>query len=81
MARHFGILIPSTNTTCEAEFSRLGPDLQAHAARLGKGGDTPFSPSIKADVTYHRRCSATPGSKLLRSRRPRPACSPTITTR
>jgi maleate isomerase len=55
MARHFGILIPSTNTTCEAEFSRLGPDLQAHAARLGKGGDTPFSPSIEADVTYQSK--------------------------
>lgn len=55
MARHFGILIPSTNTTCEAEFGRLGPDLQAHAARLGKGGDTPFSPSLDADVAYQSK--------------------------
>lgn len=55
MARHFGILIPSTNTTCEVEFGRLGPDLQAHAARLGKGGDTPFSPSLDADVAYQSK--------------------------
>ncbi len=55
MVRHFGILIPSTNTTCEAEFKRLGPDLQAHAARLGKGGNTPFSPSLDADVAYQSK--------------------------
>jgi maleate isomerase len=55
MARHFGILIPSTNTTCEVEFGRLGPALQAHTARLGKGGDTPFSPSLDADVAYQAK--------------------------
>ncbi|MFM9850194.1 MAG: hypothetical protein ACKVP3_23940 [Hyphomicrobiaceae bacterium] len=55
MARHFGILIPSTNTTCEVEFGRLGPDLQAHAARLGKGGNTPFSPSLDEDVAYQSK--------------------------
>jgi maleate isomerase len=48
--RHFGILVPSTNTTCEIEFCRLPPDLQVHTARLGKGGNTPFSPSLDADV-------------------------------
>jgi len=30
MPRHFGILIPSTNTTCEIEFCRLAPGLQVH---------------------------------------------------
>lgn len=55
MPRHFGILIPSTNTTCEIEFSRLAPELQVHTARLGKDGKTPFSPSLEADVTYQAK--------------------------
>ena len=55
MPRHFGILIPSTNTTCEIEFGRLPLDLQAHTARLGKAGSTPFSPSKDADVVYQSK--------------------------
>jgi maleate isomerase len=55
MPRHFGILVPSTNTTCEIEFCRLSPDLQVHTARLGKGGKTPFSPSLDADVAYQSK--------------------------
>jgi maleate isomerase len=55
MPRHFGILVPSTNTTCEIELGRLPPDLQVHTARLGKGGDTPFSPSLDADVVYQSK--------------------------
>jgi maleate isomerase len=55
MPRHFGILVPSTNTTCEIEFCRLPPHLQVHTARLGKGGNTPFSPSLDADVAYQSR--------------------------
>lgn len=55
MPRHFGILIPSTNTTCEIELGRLPADLQAHTARLGKGGDPPFSPSLDADVAYQSK--------------------------
>ncbi|HMJ99980.1 MAG TPA: hypothetical protein VK552_11755, partial [Reyranella sp.] len=55
MPRHFGILIPSTNTTCEIEFCRLPAELQVHAGRLGKGGNTPFSPSIDADVAYQAK--------------------------
>ena len=61
MPRHFGMLVPSTNTTCEIEFRRLPPDLQVHTARLGKGGDSPFSPSLDGDVAYQ--------SKLLGSAR------------
>src|SRR5436190_18923873 len=53
--RHFGILVPSTNTTCEIEFCRLPPELQVHTARLGKGGKTPFSPSLDADVAYQSK--------------------------
>jgi maleate isomerase len=61
MPRHFGMLVPSTNTTCEIEFRRLPPDLQVHTARLGKNGNTPFCPSLDADVAYQ--------SKLLGSAR------------
>ena len=46
MPRHFGMLVPSTNTTCEIEFCRLPAELQVHTGRLGKGGNTPFSPSL-----------------------------------
>src|ERR1051325_5322635 len=55
MPRHFGILVPSTNTTCEIEYCRLPPELQVHTGRLGKGGDTPFSPSLDADVAYQSK--------------------------
>lgn len=53
MTRHFGVLIPSTNTTVETEYTRLlPPSLQAHYARLGKAGDTPFLPSRDEDLSY-----------------------------
>lgn len=55
MPRHFGMLIPSTNTTCEIEFGHLPPDLQVHTARLGKDGATPFHPSRDADVIYQSK--------------------------
>lgn len=58
--RHFGVLIPSTNTTVEIEYTRLLPDdLQVHIGRLGKGGDTPFSPSLDADVAYQAKLLGT----------------------
>ena len=52
MPRHFGILVPSTNTTCEIEFCRLAPDLQVHTGRVGKASKIPFSPGLDADVAY-----------------------------
>ena len=56
MTRHFGALIPSTNTTVEIEYTRLlPPSLQAHYARLGKAGDTPFSPSQDTDLAYQSK--------------------------
>jgi len=56
MTYHFGVLIPSTNTTVEIEYSRLLPEsLQAHYARLGKDGAMPFSPSLVADVIYQSK--------------------------
>lgn len=53
--RHFGLLVPSTNTTCEIELGRLPGGLQLHTARLGKGGASPFSPSLDADVAYQSK--------------------------
>jgi maleate cis-trans isomerase len=56
MPRHFGILVPSTNTTCEIEFCRFAPELQVHTGRLGKGGgNTAFAPSKDEDVTYQAK--------------------------
>ncbi|WP_089936105.1 hypothetical protein [Candidatus Entotheonella palauensis] len=56
MIRHFGALIPSTNTTVEIEYNRLLPaTLQVHVGRLGKGANTPFSPSLDADIEYQAR--------------------------
>jgi maleate isomerase len=55
MPRHFGILVPSTNITCEVEFCSLPPYLQVHTARLGKDGIEPFSPSLDADVAYQAK--------------------------
>jgi maleate isomerase len=49
--RHFGVLIPSTNTTVEIEYTRhLPATLQFHVGRCGKGGNTPFFPSLDEDV-------------------------------
>ena len=45
----------STHTTCEIELCRLPPELQVHTARLGKGGNTPFSPSLDADLVYQSK--------------------------
>jgi maleate cis-trans isomerase len=60
MMRHFGVLIPSTNTTVEIEYSRLLPaDLQVHVARLGKGGASAFAPSNDADIDYQSRLLGT----------------------
>ena len=51
--RHFGVLIPSTNTTVEIEYTRLlPPSLQAHYARLGKSQNVAFEPSLDEDLKY-----------------------------
>ena len=44
MTRHFGVLIPSTNTTVEIECRLLPMTYQAHVGRLKSGGGS-FSPS------------------------------------
>ena len=64
MPRHFGVLIPATNTTAEIEYTRhLPPDWQAHYARVAtsSANKTPFSPPREEDVDYQ--------SKLLGSAR------------
>ena len=60
--RHFGVLIPSTNTTGEIEFSRLlPPEWQAHYARLATSSvnRTPFSPPKDEDVDYQAKLLGT----------------------
>ena len=60
MIRHFGVLIPSTNTTVEIEYNRLlPPTLQVHVGRLGKASNTPFLPSLDQDVEYQARMLGT----------------------
>lgn len=67
MSRHFGVLVPSTNTTCEIEFTRLlPPEYQAHFARLmsRRPGQT-FSPSREEDIDYQSRLLGTAKVELL----------------
>src|ERR1700724_1423480 len=60
MPRHFGVLIPSTNTTVEIEYNRLLPaDYQAHVGRLKSSGGTPFVPSIGAGGDYQAELVGT----------------------
>ena len=60
MAHHFGVLIPSTNTTVEIEYNRLlPPTLQAHVGRLLTSGAGPFAPSKDEDVDYQARLLGT----------------------
>src|SRR5215472_11637920 len=56
MIRHFGVLIPSTNTTVEMECRLLPPAYQAHIGRLmtSRPGQT-FSPSRDEDIDYQSR--------------------------
>ena len=60
MTHHFGVLIPSTNTTVEIEYNRLlPPTLQAHVGRLLSSGGGPFSPSQDADIEYQAKLLGT----------------------
>ena len=59
MNHHFGVLIPSTNTTVEIEYSRLlPPTLQAHVGRLKSSGTGPFAPASMPMWIIRRGCSA-----------------------
>ena len=62
MTRHFGVLIPATNTTAEFEYTRhLPPDWQAHYARVATSSvnRTPFSPPRDEDVDYQAKLLGT----------------------
>src|SRR5215469_1588172 len=59
MTHHFGVLIPSTNTTCEIEYCRLPASLQVHIGRLGKGDGGTFSPSKDEDIEYQAKLLGT----------------------
>ena len=60
MTRHFGVLIPSTNTTVEAELARLPAAYQAHFGRLlSSTPGSPFSPSRDEDVDYQSKLLGT----------------------
>jgi maleate cis-trans isomerase len=61
MTRHFGVLIPSTNTTAELEYNRLlPPQWQAHFGRLRSSTPgQPFAPPRDEDVAYQARLLGT----------------------
>jgi maleate isomerase len=60
MTHHFGVLIPSTNTTVETELSRLPSGYQAHFGRLlSSTPGHPFAPSRDDDIDYQSRLLGT----------------------
>lgn len=60
MTIHFGVLIPSTNTTTESEYSRLPAHYQAHYARvLTTTPGQPFSSGRDEDIDYQSRLLGT----------------------
>src|SRR2546427_3150814 len=58
MPRHFGVLIPSTNTTVEMECRLLPATYQAHVGRLKSSGGG-FSPRRDEDIDYQSRLLGT----------------------
>ena len=66
MIRHFGILIPSTNTTVEAECRLLPPAYRAHIGRLlTSAPGQPFSPSRADEIDYQARLLGTAKVELV----------------
>ena len=60
MTHHFGVLIPSTNTTVETELARLPSGYQAHFARLMTSTPGhPFAPSRDDDIDYQAKLLGT----------------------
>src|SRR2546427_8600545 len=59
ITRHFGVLIPSTNTTVEIECRLLPATYQAHVGRLMSSGAGSFSPSRDEDIDYQSRLLGT----------------------
>jgi maleate isomerase len=68
MTRHFGVLIPSTNTTGEIEYTRLlPPEWQPHYARVKSMSidGSPFSPPLDVDVDYQSKLLGTARVEIL----------------
>jgi maleate cis-trans isomerase len=66
MTRHFGILVPSTNTTVEIECRLLPADYQAHVGRLmSRSPGQPFAPGRDEEVEYQSRLLGTAKVELL----------------
>jgi maleate cis-trans isomerase len=65
MTRHFGVLIPSTNTTVEIECRLLPAAYQAHIGRLKSSGAGSFSPSRDEDVDYQSHLLGTARVELV----------------
>lgn len=60
MTHHFGVLLPSTNTTVEPELARLPAGYQAHFARLYTSTPGhPFAPSRDEDIDYQSKLLGT----------------------
>src|SRR5438034_5196655 len=64
VTRHFGVLIPSTNTTVEMECRLLPATYQAHVGRLMSSGGGSFSPSRDEDIDHQSRRSEKHTSEL-----------------
>src|ERR687888_1784066 len=65
MMRHFGVLIPSTNTTVEIESRLLPATCQAHFGRLKSSGAGSFSPSRDEDIDYQSHLLGTAKVELV----------------
>ena len=66
MTHHFGVLIPSTNTTVEGELARLPAGYQAHFARLlTSTPGHPFAPSRDEDIDYQSKLLGTAKVEML----------------
>jgi maleate isomerase len=66
MTIHFGVLIPSTNTTTETEYSRLPASYQAHYARVRTSTPgRPFSPGRDDEVEYQSQLLATAKVRMV----------------
>ena len=65
MTRHFGVLIPSTNTTVEMECRLLPALYQAHIGRLKSSGAGSFSPSRDEDIDYQSHLLGTAKVELV----------------
>src|SRR5688500_13504673 len=66
MTHHFGVLIPSTNTTTEAELKRLPDGYQAHFARLlSSTPGQPFASSRDEDIDYQSKLLGTAKVEMM----------------